>query len=206
MELDDLKGAWTQYDKKLTENLRFNEELFRKLNIDKSRREMNAPLIYEICAVVISVVFLIFLTSWTINFSNELIYLISGILSILIFITGLGFAVVKIGLLSNIDYHNSSVIELQKALYRFKDKYFRFKRIEIFLNPFYVVFLMPICAKGVDKNFDLISHPLSLIIPAILFIGIGLPVTLWIYKHMYEKKMKNACDFIKELKRFEDEK
>jgi hypothetical protein len=30
MELDELKFVWAQYDKKLTENLKFNEELLKK--------------------------------------------------------------------------------------------------------------------------------------------------------------------------------
>ena len=62
MELDDLKGAWAQYDKKLSANLKFNEELFKKLNLDKSRREMSGPLNYEIGSVVISGVFFILIT------------------------------------------------------------------------------------------------------------------------------------------------
>lgn len=205
MELDDLKGAWAQYDKKLSENLKFNEVLFKKLNLDKSRREMSSPLNYEIGSVVISGVFLIFVTSWTIQFGKDWIYLISGILSILSFVTMLGFALVKVKLLSNIDYYNSPVIELQKALYRFKDKYFRLKRLEIILFPFYVIFLMPICAKGL-RNFDLMSHPIRFIIAVVLAIGIGLPVALWIYKQMYEKKIKNTAYFLSELTKFEEEK
>jgi len=204
MELDDLKGAWAQYDKKLTENLKFNEELFKKLNLDKSRREMSAPLGYEIGSVAISGIALIFVTSWTIQFGNETIYLLSGILSILSFITMLGFAIVKVKLLSNIDYYNVSVVELQKSLCKFKDKYFKLKRFEIILFPFYMVFLMPICAKGL-RNFDLISHPTRFVIAVILSIGIGFPVALWIYKHLYEKNIKNATDFLNELTRFEEE-
>ena len=205
MELDDFKGAWAQYDKKLSENLKFNEELFKKLNLDKSRREMSAPLNYEIGSVVISGVFLILVTSWTIQFGKDLIYLISGVLSILSFITMLGFALAKVRLLSNIDYYNSPVIELQKALYRFKDKYLRLKRFEIILFPFYIIFLMPICSKGL-RNFDLMSHPTRFIIAVVLAIGIGLPVALWIYKQMYEKKIKNTTEFLNELNRFEEEK
>jgi len=205
MELDDLKGAWAQYDKKLSDNLKFNEELFKKLNLDKSRREMSGPLNYEIGAVVISGISLIFVTSWTIQFGKDWIYLISGMLSILSFITMLGFALVKVKLLSKIDYYNSTVIELQKALYSFKDKYFRLKKLEFILFPFYIIFLMPICAKGL-RNFDLMVHPTRFIIAVVLAIGIGFPVAIWIYKHLYEKNIKNTSEFLSELTRFEQEK
>jgi len=204
MELDDLKGAWNLYDKKLSDNLKFNEELFQKMNFDKSRREMNTPLNSEIGSVVISVVFLIFITSWTIQFRNELAYLISGILSILSFLTMLVFAIVKVRLLSNIDYYQSSVVELQKALCQFKAIYFKLKKLELVLFPFYVVVLLPICARGMN-HFDLFSHPIRFIIATVLSIGIGLPFMLWIYKHWYEKKIENTTGFLRELNKFETE-
>ena len=48
MELDDLKNAWTQYDKKLAVNLKFNEDLLRKMNLNNSKKELQKPLIYEL--------------------------------------------------------------------------------------------------------------------------------------------------------------
>jgi hypothetical protein len=205
MELDDLKGAWAQYDKKLSENLKFNEELFKKLNLDKSRREMSGPLNYEIGSVAISGVFLILVTSWTIQFSNEPVYLVSGILSIIIFILMLSFSIKRLRLLQNIDYYNSPVVELQKSLCRFEDVYFKFKKAEIILFPIFIIVLMPIFAKGL-RNFDIMQQPMRLIIAISLAIAIGMPVTLWIYKHLYEKKIKNTSDFLEEIKRFEEEK
>jgi len=205
MELDDLKGAWAQYDKKLSENLKFNEELFKKLNLDNSRREMSTPLNYEIGSVIISVVALIIVTSWTIQFGSDFVYLTSGLLSILSFITMLGFAIVKVRLLSNIDYYHSPVVELQKSLYRFKNKYFSLKKFEFALFPFYLVFIMPICAKGL-RNFDLMAHPARFIIAFVLAIGIGFPVAIWIYKHKYEKNIQNATIFLNELTKFEEDK
>jgi len=205
MELDDLKGAWAQYDKKLSENLKFNEELFKRLNLDNSRKEMSTPLNYEIGSVVISVVALIVVTSWSIQFGADLIYLASGVLSILSFLTMLGFALVKVRLLSNIDYYNSPVVEVQKSLYRFRDQYFKLKKFEFVLFPFYMFFIMPICAKGL-RNFNLLAHPARFMIAFALAIGIGFPAAWWIYKHMYEKKIKNTTEFLSELTKFEEDK
>jgi hypothetical protein len=205
MELDDLKGAWAQYDKKLSENLKFNEVLFKKLNLDKSRREMSTPYNYEIASSFLSVIALLFIASWTIQYGKDLVYLISGSLSVLSFITMFVFSLVKVRLLSRMDYYNSPVLELQKALCRFKDKYFRLKRAEIILFPFYIVILLPICAKGL-RHIDFLTQPAGFIIAAVAAIGIGLPAALWIYKHLYEKKIKNTSDFLNELTRFEEEK
>jgi hypothetical protein len=204
MELDELKRAWAQYDKKLSEHLKFNEDLFKKLNLDKSRKEMSAPLNYEIFSLVLAGIFFMAAISWTIQFSKERVYLIFGILSILSILTMLVFALVKIKRLSRMDYYNAPVIELQTALQRFKDNYFRLKRMEIILFPFYVGVLLPLFAKGL-RNFDLIKDPTRYTTVACLAIGIGLPCALWIYKNLYERKIKNTTQFLTELSRFEKE-
>jgi hypothetical protein len=204
MELDDLKRSWEQYDKKLSANLKFNEALFKKLNLDKSRREMSAPLNFELVNAVMAGVLTLLASSWTIQFGHERIYLVSGVFSILSLITMLGFALVKIKLLSRIDYYNAPVIELQKSLLRFEDKYFRLKRIEIILFPFYVVILLPLFAKGL-RNFDFLADPTRFVIAIALAVGIGLPIALWIYKNLYERKIKNTTQFLAELNHFEEE-
>jgi len=53
MELDELKKAWIQYDKKLSENLKINQELLKKITLGKSKHEMKLPKNYEIASVVI---------------------------------------------------------------------------------------------------------------------------------------------------------
>ena len=113
-------------------------------------------------------------------------------------------AIQKVRLLSNIDYYRSPVIELQKALYQFKDKYFKLKKYELILFPFYVLVIIPIAAKGMG-SFDVLYAPTRYLIAVALAIGIGMPATVWIYKHLYEKKIKNASDFLNELSRFEEE-
>ena len=63
MELDDLKNTWSQYDKMLADNLRLNEELLRKLNLNSSKREMQKVLVYELINIVTAVLVIIF-TLW----------------------------------------------------------------------------------------------------------------------------------------------
>jgi hypothetical protein len=203
MELDELKSAWTQYDKKLTENLKFNEELFRKLNLDKSKREMNTPLNYEILSVIVSVFFLIFITSLTIKFGKETKYLISGLVTNITMLCLLIFAIRKVKLLSNIDYYNSPVVELQKSLSKFKKSYLIFKKSELFIFPVFAIAAIPILAKR--RNLDILSHTEVYIITVISILVIGIPILMWIYKHWYEKKIKNTSDFLIELNKFERE-
>ena len=52
MELDELKSAWAQYDKKLSKSLELNVELLKKLNVDRSKSELQKPLRAEATGVV----------------------------------------------------------------------------------------------------------------------------------------------------------
>ena len=40
MELDELKIAWTQIDKRLSDNLKLNEDLLEKITLGKSKMKM----------------------------------------------------------------------------------------------------------------------------------------------------------------------
>ncbi|WP_282147551.1 hypothetical protein [Algibacter lectus] len=204
MELDDLKGAWAQYDKKLNENLKFNEELFKKLNLDKSKREMTTPLNYELFSVFINIGFILFFASSTFRYAGNTVLLISGVLTTLFMLLFLFFSIHRLRLMSAIDYYNSSVIELQKALSKMKNKFFLYKRIEIFSFPFFTLAFLPIGAKAI-RNFDILAHPTRFAIALVLGLVLGYTLALWIYKNWYEQKIKNTNDFINELNRFEEE-
>lgn len=204
MELDELKGVWAQYDKKLTENLRFNEELFIKMNLDKSKREMNGPYNYEIASVIVMGIFLIFILSFTFQYGHEIKYLISGLITSFTLICLLVFAMLKVKNLSNFDYYNSPVIKLQKSLLKFRQIYLKFKKYELYIFPVLAIAAIPILVKGM-ANIDILSNPEIYIIAVICALVLGIPKAMWIYKHWYEKKIKNTSDFLAELNRFEKE-
>ena len=138
MELDDFKTAWAQYDKKLTENLKFNEELLKSMNLDKSNREFNKLLTYEIFTVVLTGLFLVYISTATIKFASEIKFLLSGIVSIITLLPLLLFAIIKTNILSKIDYYNSSVVDLQKSISLFNQKYVAFRKLELFIFPLYI--------------------------------------------------------------------
>lgn len=204
MELDDLKNAWTKYDKRLTENLKFNEELLRKINLDRSKREMSTPLYYEFFTIIGGGILVLFILSSTLRFADNLVLLLSGILTIAMCLFGSVFTMQKINLLSKIDYYNSSILDLQKALAKVKKKYLQYKRGEIFLFPIFTLLAIPIVAKGL-RNFDILAHSERYFIAIISALALGYPILIWIYKNWYEKQLQNADEFLKELNRFEKE-
>jgi len=202
MEIEELKNVWAQYDKKLSENLKFNEVLFRKMNLEKSKREMNTPLNYEIGSVIIGVFFTLYIVSSTIRFSGEIKFLISGILASAICFIMFGLSIHRLNLLSRIDYYNSSVVELQKTLSKFQQKYLQYKKIEILIVPFFVITVAPILGIAM-RNFDILAYPTRFIIVIIVSLVISYPGMIWIYKNWYEKRIKNTTDFLEEINNFE---
>ena len=114
----------------------------------------------------------------------------------------------KVNDLTKIDYFNSPVVELQKALNKFRQKTMLFRKIEYCSIPIFVISFIPIFNKTVLNN-DMFNKTLPNIIGIIVGITVGLviyyPLAIWIYKIGYDNKIKSASDFLKELKKFEKE-
>lgn len=202
MEIDDLQKAWAQYDKKLNENLKLNEQLLRTMNLDKSKKEMNLPFAHELVSLIVAGICMIFVISTTYKFAGNVELLLSGILTSIIIALAFIGAYKKIKILSNIDYHKASIIDLQRSLLKFDRLYLKCKKIEFILIPVFVLVALPILAMG-SKGYDMLEHRdryLAILISSIVLIY---PIVIWGYKHAYSNKLRNANDFISELNEFE---
>jgi len=204
MELEELKSAWAQYDKKLTQNLKLNEKLLCKMNLEKTKREMNTPLFYEISSTTIGFIFLLYIASATIIHSNEPKFLIPGIISGLMTILLIYLSVLKIKLLTDIDFYYSPVIDLQKSISIFKQKYLTYKKYEFYIYPVFAISTMPILGIAL-RNFDIYEHRIRFITGIVLALALGYSLANWGYKNLFDKKVKNAAKFLEELTEFEKE-
>jgi len=208
MELDELKVAWSQIDKRLRDNLKLNEDLLEKMTLGKSKMEMKEILSNEILSVVIISLFLLLFGFVTCRFTSEMKFFIPGTVLCLFSIMELILSINKVNDLTKIDYFNSPVVELQKALNKFRQKTMLFRKIEYCSIPIFVISFIPIFNKTVLNN-DMFNKTLPNIIGIIVGITVGLviyyPLAIWIYKIGYDNKIKSASDFLKELKKFEKE-
>ena len=204
MELEELKSAWAQYDKKLSQNLKLNEELLRKMDLEKTKKEMNAPLNYEIISITIGVIFLLFILSATIRYSYELKFLLPGIITCIIVGIWVYNSFSKIRLLLDIDYYDSPIVELQKSIQTFNRKYQRSKKFELYSIPVFAISAIPILGIAL-RNFDIYEHPIRFIVAIVILLILGIPGQIWIYKNLYDKKIRNTIKFLDELSRFEKE-
>ena len=204
MELDEMKRAWAQYDKKLEENLKLNEELLRKMNLDKTRKELQKPLISEIVNMVALLLVILFIGSSTIKYSNELRFSIPGLITTIIAMFGLSTTIMKINKLLNIDYYGSSIISLQKEITTVNKFIVMQRRIEYILIPILSIAMTPIAFKVIN-NVDLYTRTTLFVTEIVLILGISFPLVLWINKHLYDKKFHNAKRFLEDIERFEKE-
>ena len=204
MELDELKSAWAQYDKKLEENLKLNEELLRKMNLEKTKKELQHPLIGEIVNIIALSLIILFIGSNTIKYLHELRFSIPGFISVAIALFGLTTTIMKTNKLLNIDYYGSSIIALQKEIASVNKFILTQRRIEYFLIPILIIAMTPIAFKIIN-NVDLYTRLTLFITEIVLILGVSFPITLWVNKYLYDKKFQNAKRFLEDIERFERE-
>lgn len=204
MELDDLKDTWTQYDKKLTENLKLNEELLRKMNLNNSKREMQKPLIYELTGIAITFFAILWLVALSIKLIGEPKYSVPGFVSATVGVVYFIFGIIRANRFLNIDYYGSSVVRLQKDLALLNKLVLYLRKFELILIPVLVLLALPLLFKFIH-NIDIYSNIKLFIIEIVLILGFGYPLTFWINKHLYDNKFKSAIQLLTELEKFEKE-
>lgn len=205
MELDDLKNTWSQNDKKLTENLRLNEKLLQKLNLNNSKREMQKVLIYEFISIVIAVFVILFTISYSIYYLSYLRFSIPGFLASAVAFIYLIFGIIRTTGFLKIDYFGSPVVKVQREILALKKRTLQFRKYELILVPLLSIPLLPLLFKVVH-NIDIYQNVQMLVIDTVIILGVGYPSVIWVYKYLYDKKFKNAETLLTELEEFESEK
>ncbi|MFV0590130.1 MAG: hypothetical protein ACK5M7_01980 [Draconibacterium sp.] len=204
MELEELKQAWLEYDNKLSSGLKTNHLLLRKMNLNHAKAAMATPLYYELFSFVIVFALLIGTVSSTIRFASSTKLLISGGLTILWLIVSLVLTARKIKGLSNLNFYNASVLEIQKQLALVQKRYQWYKKFEFYTFPVFAVVAIPVGVKAVH-GFDIFEYPWQYVIGVTLALAIGYPLAIWIYKNWYDKKLQDTNEVLTELDQFEQE-
>jgi hypothetical protein len=201
MELNELKSVWAQFDKKLTENLKLNEEVLKRVCLNKSKSELRIPIYYELVNSCGLFLVMVYVAIASIRLINQLQFCIPGFVSILIVLVYLIFAIIKaIGLLK-IDYYHSTIVGLQSEIARLRILVLRLRKIEFACSLPLILSLLPILFKSVS-NIDIYSNIRLLTIELILIVSISFPLTYWMNKYLYDKKINEAENHIKDINRF----
>jgi hypothetical protein len=202
MELDEFKQLWSQYDRKLSENLNLNEKLLNKINLDKAKQELQKPFIYEIISIVVIFLTIVFVSGFSIGLLKDLQFSLTGLGSVLVGIIYLIFSICKANRFAKIEYYNSSIVKLQKDLLLLKTFIFRLRKIEIILLPFLIVLILPVLYKAI-YSINVFENLAPYLIKVCIILAISYPVGFWINKNLYDKKLKDAEFFLNEINNFE---
>lgn len=202
MELDEIKNIWSQYDEKLNKNLKFNETLLQKMNLNKSRLEMQKPLIYELISAMLVFLFTAYLIAISMRIINEPKFSVPGLIAAVITIIYFAFSVIRLNKFLKLEYYDSSILKLQKQIANLKYTTSRFLKFELILAPFLVLTTLPIMFK-VIHNFNVYENVLVASLVTIFVIACSIPLVIWIYKHLYAKKISNTEKLLKEIEAFE---
>jgi hypothetical protein len=204
MELDDLKSAWAQYDKKLSKNLEINVELLKKINVNSSKLELQKPLMAEVTGVVSMFIMTGMFIALLFRFIDEPKFAIPAFISTGIALVYFVFALIKMNKFLNIGYYGTSVTDLQKDIVEANRLVLKFRKYELLFSPTILISLPPIWK--VLHHVDLYQNKQSFLIAALVSFGIGFPATLWINKYLYDKKFQNADKLLKEIEDYKLEK
>lgn len=205
MDINEFKSAWLQHDRKLSENLSINEALLQKVNLDRSRKELNKPLLYEIVSFFFFILLIPVFIFLAILYRSEPQMLTSGILALATLVLGLVLCIKKIRLFYRIDYYSQPVLQLQERLALLKSGILSARKIEVlFLLP--ILFLTALALmlryiRGINL-FEDISFFLPLVLPGLL---VAWGATLFLNKYLYDKKISNVEALLKELRSYHKE-
>jgi len=204
MELDILKEAWTTHNKKLDQNLKLNETLLRRLNLDNAKKEMNKPLLMELVNTSFQFLVTCYVLILSFQMSEDSLFSIPGFISVLLAVGFMTMGIIRIKKMLNLDYDNTSIVTLQKKLAQTKVLVLKFRKIEYLMLPFYTITLAPILLKGLlDQDiYSMIQQTYMQVIVAIGIVVIVLS-TLWSNKFYYDRKLKSAEQSLFELIKYE---
>lgn len=206
MELQELKNAWAEYDKKLSESLKVNEELLKRMNLDKSKKELNSLMYGEMAAV--AVMFLVFLPMmfYAIYMIKQPIFSVLSFISAAIAFTCMVFAILKTKAFLKIDYYNTPILQLQNEITSLKMFVLKFRKIEFVLATVIIICMIPPLFNwihGIDMFTS--GYFLDPIFRIILCLAVATPLSIWANKHFYDKKIENAQYHLKEIEKFSKE-
>jgi hypothetical protein len=187
MELEALKKSWEEYDKKLDQNLKLNKQIFKEMNLTKTRLSLRSILIFRILEILFFVIAVIALGSFIGNHWGSMQFVIPAAILHIFAIIGLAGSIGQIALIAQIDYAAPITI-MQKKLEQVKMHMVQVTRLMMLSIPFYLAYAVlgfklffgvDIVAQG-DPNWWLANIILSL-----LFI----PLAIWIYQKLSWKNM-----------------
>ena len=204
MEINELKDAWAQYDKKLSKVLKLNEELLRSVNLEKSTFALKKPMILELLNLVIQFCIINIIIALLIQLSGETQYFITGLIGSLMCAVSFVFSAVKASRFYDLLYYDLSVMHFQKKMTNLRILILRLRKIEYLIAVIIGITLLSLIVKA-KAGIDLLGD-LTVFIPAVFgVVGLGLIFGVILNLKVYDKSIKDAESFLNMVEKFGNE-
>ncbi|HMI05097.1 MAG TPA: hypothetical protein VK541_21605 [Pedobacter sp.] len=205
MELSEMQDLWADHGKQLEKNLRLNEALLRRLNLDKAVDEFR-----EVLAVSVhgrNMAFIYFLTSSGLAFfmKSEPDFSITVFLGGLCMLGSFVYHLKNTRKFTQLNVYDTPVLALQKAINGFKISSISAGKYDFGIVAVWLATIIPAMLKlAVQK--DIYESPLHAglyFLAVILFILLLYPFNLRMYQRIYGEKLSKAAGLLDEVSQFE---
>jgi len=202
MELDELKSTWAALDSRLKENELLNKRIIQKMLNDKSNKSLNKLVNYEIFSLS-GILLVIPLCIWLLSNSRwnvhnllfpKIIAVVVIALSVFLIPWG-GYIIIKY--LLKIDF-SKSIKDNMFYINKFAIYYSKGKTINIF-------FIIPVLSLLGILSYYESKAPLYLWIFLFAALTIGIALTFWTYKKVYDANIQAIQKSLNELKELEED-
>lgn len=195
-----MKQLWQQHDQKLQENKLLNERIIAGMLKDRSGNAINKMLQWEWAnAVTGGICLVVFLAMWPARGTGAI--LACYLVSLLLFVATLGFAVYKIRLLGAIDLGTQAVTDAGEKIERFRLIMARERIAAIFLLPPVMVVVYAVVHYWVH-NQNLFDKPGAYLWQIGLGVAAALTGALVTYRVVYFNGIKKIKSNLAEIAAF----
>ncbi len=221
MELDDLKTAWRELDRRLDTGLALNRLVLKELKLERTRsvlRGLTSLLLYELISGVIAA---LLLGSFLADHFDVVRFAVSAIVLHVVAVFTIVASARQLAMIGRIDYA-APVVAIQHELAELRASRVRVTRWLLLLSPLLWTPLAIVAAQGLF-GFDVYREFGPLWIAANLGFGLAMiPLVIWIarrfatrfegsriLKHLADdiagRSLGRAMDLLDEITQFEEE-
>jgi len=196
MELFELQNIWNQYDKRISENIRLNKEILRKMLLTKTEKRLNRIKVEAGIRLIIPLLLLPTLLLFNIQFRATIDFYIGVSLFTVLFILACIFRI-KFFLMADSFNFSSSISSVKKGINELEKYQFKMLRIALLILPFGLISIFLIAKIPFLTQDTLIPLSLMIIILTVSFI--------YKTKYSYEERFRKLNQEIEEIEELERE-
>ena len=203
MELDELKSLWQNHDNQLENHLTVNAQILRQLKLNRAGNEFRRLMNFEIVSVIGEFLALAVIARLVIPYSQMPLYAALGYISGALMMMYLFFSMLRLAGFSKLCSYDESVVKVQKELASQKRQVLRFRRIELFTLPVCFITCIPFLSE-VLYGFEMLQYPGRYAAGVAVSCMIAIPLTVWIYRVFYDRRIASAEAMLRSIADFEE--